>query len=233
MIKGYTIIIPILNEGKNIIKIIGLIKKTLNKKKYEVIFCDDNSSDDTLKILNKNSKKNIRYLIHYGRNDLYQSAIMGIKKSLYDNIIIMDGDMQHHPRYLNKIIKLFEIKNSDLVIACRNFDKQVGLSLLRKISSIIIIKISKLMLKIKTDDPMSGFFLFKKKLFTNNEKKIYGKGFKILLDLLSLNRNCSITDFKIIFRRREKNISKMNLKILIQIVFLLTLRSYNRIFRSN
>ena len=57
MIKGYTIIIPILNEGKNIIKIIGLIKKTLNKKKYEVIFCDDNSSDDTLKILNKNSKK--------------------------------------------------------------------------------------------------------------------------------------------------------------------------------
>ena len=158
---------------------------------------------------------------------------MGIKKSLYDNIIIMDGDMQHHPRYLNKIIKLFEIKNSDLVIACRNFDKQVGLSLLRKISSIIIIKISKLMLKIKTDDPMSGFFLFKKKLFTNNEKKIYGKGFKILLDLLSLNRNCSITDFKIIFRRREKNISKMNLKILIQIVFLLTLRSYNRIFRSN
>jgi glycosyltransferase involved in cell wall biosynthesis len=40
--KAVSIIIPVLNEKKNIKKLIFLIKKYLKNFKYEIIFVDDN-----------------------------------------------------------------------------------------------------------------------------------------------------------------------------------------------
>ena len=54
-----SIIVPVYNENKNIIKTINnLHKLKKNIKKIEIIFIDDFSTDDTLNILNQSSKKN-------------------------------------------------------------------------------------------------------------------------------------------------------------------------------
>ena len=42
---GYSIVIPILNEGKNLKDLIERINKNLKKFKFEIIFVDDNSTD--------------------------------------------------------------------------------------------------------------------------------------------------------------------------------------------
>ena len=52
-----SIIIPILNEKKNIIKLINEIKRKLTFVKYEVIFVDDSSTDGSYKILKFLQKK--------------------------------------------------------------------------------------------------------------------------------------------------------------------------------
>ena len=53
-----SIIVPVYNENKNIIKTINnLHKLKKNIKKIEIIFIDDFSTDDTLNILNQLSKK--------------------------------------------------------------------------------------------------------------------------------------------------------------------------------
>ena len=60
MKKGLSIVIPILNENHNIIILVNQIKKYLKKIRYEIIFIDDNSTDNslkTLKILKKKIKK--------------------------------------------------------------------------------------------------------------------------------------------------------------------------------
>jgi dolichol-phosphate mannosyltransferase len=68
-----------------------------------------------------------------------QSCFLGIENSKYDTCIIMDGDLQHDPKY---IITLYnKLKNNyDLGICARNFtkinNKELGYT--RKISSIII-----------------------------------------------------------------------------------------------
>ena len=57
MIK-FSIIIPILNEAKNIQKLANILKKELNNKfQYEIIFVDDNSRDGSDIILKELSKK--------------------------------------------------------------------------------------------------------------------------------------------------------------------------------
>ena len=54
MASPTSIVIPVLNEGKNINKMIKLIRYFLSKMQHEIIFIDDNSNDNTKIILEKN-----------------------------------------------------------------------------------------------------------------------------------------------------------------------------------
>ena len=49
-----SLIIPVYNEAENIKPLVNKIKNSLKKYKYEVIFINDGSYDDTEKILKKN-----------------------------------------------------------------------------------------------------------------------------------------------------------------------------------
>ena len=53
MKNSFSIIIPILNEKKNIPVIVKKIKSSLRNYTYEVIFVDDDSNDGTNEVLKK------------------------------------------------------------------------------------------------------------------------------------------------------------------------------------
>ena len=57
--NSFSIIIPILNENKNLINLTKKIFRNNKGMKFEIIFVDDNSSDGSLLTL-KNLKKNIK-----------------------------------------------------------------------------------------------------------------------------------------------------------------------------
>lgn len=224
-LKELSIVIPIYNEEKNIRRLSNKIKKNLRIKKYEIIFIDDNSQDGSHKILRYIKKKNkkINYIIRKQKfKDLSQSCILGFKLSKYKNIIVMDGDLQHDPIYIPSLINKYNKTSCDIVVGCRNFfekDNQ-GLSFFRTLSSVILILIINLFLGKKTSDPMSGFFLFQKKIYTKQKKKLYKRGYKILADLIYNNKtNINIKDVKIKFKKRNTGKSKLNLKVLFYLLF--------------
>ena len=217
--KNLSIIIPVLNESSNIEKLTSNIIKNIKKLKFEIIFVDDNSKDDSHKILKKLNKKYIFFkpIFRKKKRDLTQSCFEGIKKSKFQNILIMDGDMQHDPKYILPMFKKFNKFNCDIVIGARPLNKgpNQGLSETRRcVSNIIIFLFS--IFKVKTSDPMSGFFIFKKKIYYKNKKHFFGKGFKILADILiNSKQDLLVKDYLIKFKRRMKNKSKMNFNILI------------------
>ena len=218
MNESCSIVIPIFNEEKNILKLISLILKYFKIKNFEIIFVDDNSKDNSISILKKIKKKNIRYFVRKEKNDLSQSCFLGIKKSKYENVIIMDGDLQHHPKYLMNMYDLLIKKKMDIVICSRSFEKRQNLSIIRFFSSKTLIFLINVLLGFKINDPMSGFFIFKKKIFLKNKKKFYGKGYKILFDFIYSSKKLKIHEFKINFYKRKFNKSKMNMKILFHLV---------------
>ena len=84
-----------------------------------------------------------------------------------------------------------------------------------------------LLLGNKTSDPMSGFFIFKKKIYKKDNKKLFNKGYKVLMDLLYLNdEKKRIFDVKINFDTRKKGKSKMNLKILLLLLYMILFKFY-------
>lgn len=217
-----SIVIPILNEEKNIIPLTNKIKKELKNINYEIIFVDDNSNDQSRKIL-QNLKSKFSFFKPILRNkvrDLTQSCFDGIKFSKYKNILVMDGDMQHDPKYIKRMLNQFIKHKADVVVGARKLNiKNKGLSETRRFASNILIFLFKIF-KIKTTDPMSGFFLFKKEIYYKNEKNYFGKGFKILADILINSKyELKTKDLFIDFKRRHKSKSKMNYKILLILIY--------------
>ncbi|MDC0417570.1 glycosyltransferase [Candidatus Pelagibacter sp.] len=216
-----SIVIPALNEEKNIKPLTLKIIKVLKKTKFEIIFVDDNSTDQSKKILLSLSKKYkfFKPILRKKNRDLTQSCFDGIKRSKYQNILILDADLQHDPKYIPHMFKEF-YKGIDVVIGARKLTsgKNKGLSETRRFASVFLIFLFKVF-NIQTKDPMSGFFLFKKDIYLKNKNRFFGKGFKILADLL-INSKAKLKtkDVFIDFNRRYESESKMNTKILLILI---------------
>ena len=143
----------------------------------------------------------------------------------------MDGDFQHPPKYIDKMYKLYIEKNYDFVIGSRDLMKRknYGLSKARWFFSIILIFLINLLLGNKTKDPMSGFFIFKKKIFLDNKNKLFSSGYKILSDLIySSKGSLKIKDVFIRFDRRTLEKSKMNFNILLILLLFITTRFFKK-----
>jgi dolichol-phosphate mannosyltransferase len=225
-----SIIIPILNEKHNIKKIIKLIQKNLKTLVYEIIFVDDNSLDGTFDLINKNKNKKTTFYVRKKKPDLTQACLLGVSKAKYNYVVIMDGDLQHHPKYIPKFLNAIKNKKIDIIVGVRDFAKRNQLSLIRYFSSRLLIFIINIFLGYKTSDPMSGYFLIKKNIIKKYRTKMYGKGYKILFDIIYTARDSlNINDITIKFYKRFKDKSKMSIKILFHVIisfFLKLLKFY-------
>ena len=228
---NYSIIVPIYKEEKNISKLIHKIKKELKGKiVYELIFVDDDSRDQSKNIFNKYSNKNFKFYIRKKKpRDLSKSVVYGFEKSKYNNLIVMDGDLQHNPRDILKFIKVFEKTNCDIVIGCRKLAnyKKANLNPVRFIFSKSLNHVFNFIFNHKISDPMSGFFLIKKEVYNKVKTKLILLGYKILIDIiLSARKNILIKEVKINFSVRDKGFSKMRLKILLQLLVFIFIKYF-------
>jgi len=237
--KEISIIIPILNESENIKLLIPEISKNikiLKILKYEIILVDDNSEDQIESVVRKLRKKfkSLKLLIRKKKDkDLSKSCILGFEKSKYKNILVMDGDFQHHPKYILNLVRNFNRTNCDIVVGARDLTstKKTKLSIFRLGSSFIVTTFLNIALGKKTSDPLTGFFLFKKEIYKKNKKLLFAKGYKILADLIySSKEKLNIVDVGINFGNRARGESKMSFKILIILISFIAQKFQNRVF---
>ena len=105
------IIIPTLNEKKNIDSLISKIVAI--DKKFDLLFVDDNSNDGTREKIIKNQKKNkkINFIFRnkkYGVGSAHKDGLSYAYKKKYSIAITMDADGTHEPRYIPALIKNLE-----------------------------------------------------------------------------------------------------------------------------
>tara|TARA_B100001063_G_C16722394_1_gene534371 strand:+ start:218 stop:925 length:708 start_codon:yes stop_codon:yes gene_type:complete len=125
------IIIPVLNEEKNINPIWSKIQN-LRFIKKDILFIDDNSKDDTqIKISNLQKKnKNIFLLRRSSKKGIgsahKEGIIWGYKKK-YSIIVTMDCDGTHDPIHIKKMLRLIKNRKFEL-ISTNRFLKRNSLS---------------------------------------------------------------------------------------------------------
>jgi len=106
-----SISVPCFNEEKTVPIFYNEILKVFNDQdeslKFEIIFVDDGSKDNTFKVIKDISKKDerIKY-IKFSRNFGKESAIYaGLKNSKGDYVVTMDVDLQDPPALLPEMVE--------------------------------------------------------------------------------------------------------------------------------
>ena len=183
MIDNISIVIPSYNEGENISEIykrtLEVIKK-LNVKKYEIIFVENGSRDNSLELLKKiNSSDKFVKIISFSRNFGYQSAIAaGLKYSKNDYICVMDGDLQDPPEIILQFAEKI-IQGYDVVYGIR---KKRKASFFMKLSYKLFYAIYSKLSEIEVPKQVGDFCLMKRKIvdILNNldERNLFMRGLR-------------------------------------------------------
>ena len=213
-----SIIVPTYNESQNIVEILKSIRDNIPKGFLtETIVVDDNSPDGTGKIVDdyiSNIKKiaeNTINVIHRTAKTGLSSAILnGIQNAKGETIVVMDSDFSHPPQIIPKMIEAFKQYQCDLVVASRYISggNIQGWTVKRKLISKIATLIAKKGLDVKTKDPMSGFFAFKKNII--KELNFDALGYKFLLELLVKTKGINIQEIPYTFENRKFGSSKLD-----------------------
>jgi len=112
-----SIILPMYNEEKTIKNVLESLP---NHKFIEVVVVNDNSTDDSLKEIEKITKYLNLKIVNHKVNKGYGSAILtGIKNAKGDVIVTMDSDGQHDPKDLLTLIRPIFTKEADYTIGSR------------------------------------------------------------------------------------------------------------------
>lgn len=179
-----SIIIPVYNEEKTIIKQLGLInQKKVQLKDYvfEVIIVDDNSNDRTEILLKENKELYDKYYRNEKNFGKGYSVNVGINNSTNDIILIQDADLEYLPENYDNLLKPFKDYDADVVYGSRFKTTEINrvLFFFHSVANKIITFSSNIFSDLNLTDVEVGYKLFKRKLFEKINIKENSFGFEI------------------------------------------------------
>jgi dolichol-phosphate mannosyltransferase len=210
-----TIVVPTLNERDNIKPLVALLDAALPEVNWELMFVDDDSTDDTAKHIRAMAliDPRIRCIQRIGRRGLSTACIEGVLACSAPFVAVMDADLQHDEALLPQMLEILQTGNVDLVIGSR-YAAGGGLgdwAGSRAWISRLGTKLARLICKQDISDPLSGFFMCRREVFESAVRRLSGQGFKILLDLLaSSSRPLRVRELAFEFRTRRYGESKLD-----------------------
>lgn len=160
-----SIIVPVFNEEENLPELYRRLTDTLTNlvKKYEIIFIDDGSSDDSLKKLCEFQKQDPNVtVIKLARNFGQHPAIVaGLHRVKGQGIVLIDADLQNPPEEIATLYKTF-LTGIDVVYGIRAGREDASW---RRFGSSFVIWLTEKMLGIKVpSDMISGFRIIHRKV---------------------------------------------------------------------
>ena len=170
-----SIVIPLLNENESIEELHQWISLSLDKYKYkyEIIFVDDGSTDNSWSVITRLAKKNtntrgILFSKNYGKS---QALHAGFKLSNGEFIITMDADLQDSPEEIHEMLNKLKEKNLDLISGWKK--KRYDSVLLKNIPSKIFNWAARRVSGIQLHDFNCGLKVYRKEVIKTIE--VYGE----------------------------------------------------------
>ena len=182
--KLLSIIFSFRNEEGNIRELIERINKSLKSLKnweYEIIFVNDDSTDNSENILLELQKDNPIKIINMSRNfGVDPCVIAGFKNSKGDAVIYLHTDLQDPPEIIPRLIEKYEEGNEVVhTVRTKRHGETKFRMFLTKIAYIIIHKVSDLKLPIEAGDYKLISRKALDKILKQNEFRPYVRGLSI------------------------------------------------------
>ena len=152
---------PAYNEEKTIGRVIGGIKKEMDKGgyKYTIHVVNDGSRDNTAKIAKDAKVKVISHQVNYGLAEAFRTELKEFLKSDADIFVHTDSDGQYLSRDIPKLIKKIE-EGYDLVLGSRFKGKIESMPFIKRVGNRAFSKVVSNIAGFKISDAQTGFRAF-------------------------------------------------------------------------
>jgi len=173
-----SVVVPLYNEEQSLMPLSLSIRDALDRMNttYEVIFVDDGSTDNSLKILREIHRKNRRYkYISFRRNYGKSAALsVGFQHAVGRIIVTMDADLQDDPNEIPRLVEKLE-SGFDLV---NGWKKKRHDPISKTIPSRLFNFTTSVMTGIRLRDFNSGLKAYKREVV--QDIKVYGEMHRFL-----------------------------------------------------
>jgi len=213
-----SIVVPTYNERDRLPELVRAVFDAYRAAGVdgELVIVDDNSPDGTGDIASQhgksisNGKLSIQVVRRQAKLGLSSAILAGVQSSSGDIVVVMDGDFSHPPQTIPHMVE--EIQNSkyDIVVASRYIKggSIAGWPFKRRLMSKGATKIAKYGLGIQVQDPMSGFFAFRRHIIEG--VKFDAIGYKMLLEILVKTKGAKVKEVPYTFTNRRDGTSKLD-----------------------
>lgn len=151
------VIIPAYNEEKNIENVVKSLKNKCEDY-VDYIIINDCSKDNTEKVLKDNGFNYISLPVNLGIGGGVQTGYKYAVENDYDIAIQIDGDGQHDPEYINRLIEPIKNDEADMVIGSRFIEKEgFQTSFMRRVGINFLKWLIELCCGVEVTDTTSGF----------------------------------------------------------------------------
>jgi len=210
-----SVIVPTYREAANVPELFERLKTVLSDYSWEMIVVDDDSPDGTADIAFSLAARDsrMRCIRRVNRLGLAGAVIEGVLSSSAEFVAVIDGDLQHDEGILPQMRKSLANDGADLAIGTRVNDAAAerGLTPARQQLSNAGAYFFKRICGLSVSDPMSGFFMIRRRIVGQVAPKLSADGFKILADiLLCAPPGLRIVETPYVFRKRRAGQSKLS-----------------------
>lgn len=153
------ILIPAYNENEHI----GDLVRKLRSMHCEPIVIDDGSKDNTALAAQASGAKVIRHDKNLGKGAALKTGFSAILDGGYDAVIIMDGDAQHSPGDISKLVAVAE-KNPNALVVGNRMGNAPNMPLTRKLTNKFMSALVSAICRQTIPDSQCGFRLIRKDL---------------------------------------------------------------------
>jgi dolichol-phosphate mannosyltransferase len=220
-----TVVVPAFRERENIPALLGALEQALSGIDWETIVVVDDAFDGTEDLVRERAQQDrrVRCLHRIGRRGLASACIEGMLASSAPYVAVIDADLQHDETLVPKLLAAAKQNRADVVVASRYMEggSTGELAAERVRVSRLASALSRVLCKGLTD-PMSGFFVVRRSFVERVVRKLYGRGFKILLDLIAAARGeVSIRELPYSMRSRQHGESKLGARVIAEFFMLI------------
>src|SRR5918999_5813592 len=220
-----TVVVPAFRERENIPGLLAALDAALAGLDWETIIVCDDALDGTEELVRERAQKDsrVRCIQRLGRRGLASACIEGMLASSAPYVAVIDADLQHDETIMPRLLETAKRDGADIVVASRYMQgastgalapERVRISRLASALSRVLAQ--------GLSDPMSGYFVLRRSFLERVMRKLYGRGFKILLDLIAAARGeVRIAELPYTMRSRQHGESKLGARVIAEFFMLI------------
>jgi len=160
--KNLVVVIPAYNEAGKIADVIKAIpKQHLNT---QIVVVNDGSTDNTEEAAKKAGAGVITFAQNRGLVEVFNAGKNWALEHGADIILHIDGDGQHNPENIPKLLKPILNKKAEVVVGSRFLTKNVHASKTKYLGNMMFSKLISMIAKQKITDAQSGFRVYTKEV---------------------------------------------------------------------